>query len=123
MNLLEAQAADQRWWKECARAGHYDRSIGIGTSDNNSSCITEERGDSVYAKNAILVGLRRMCLEQVLLLVYIHEGLSNVARTCANLSMQMAGESAWFDGVISVGETIIGRTQRMGDPWRSMTKA
>jgi len=48
-----------------------------------------------------------MCLEQVLLLEYIREGPSIVGQTCANLSMQMVGESAWFDGFILVGETLL----------------
>lgn len=65
-----------------------------------------------------------MCLEQVLLLEYIRESPSNVGQTCANLSMKMAGESAWFDGFILIGQThTMKRTQRMGEPWRSITKA
>ena len=113
----------RRRWKECAWAGHYDTSLGTHNTTVQLFCITEERDDSVFAKDATPAGLRRMCLEQVLLLVYIREGLSTVGQTCANLSTQMAGESARFAELFRlVRKSTTGHTQRIGDPWRSITK-
>lgn len=68
----------------------------VGTGDTKQAicCITGERDGIVFAKDAIPAGLLRMCLERVLLLMYVHEGLSSVGRTCVSLSTRMVGESA-----------------------------
>jgi hypothetical protein len=81
----------------------------VGTDDTKQTtcCITEERDGIVFAKDAIPAGLLRMCLGRVLLLVYIHEGLSSVGQTCVSLSTRMVGESAGLDEFIVIGEGVL----------------